>query len=258
MLDATFKGTKFSDVYFEIGRYFDDLVPKQEATKIDIPKIPGYLQLSKKFLNREITIMGVLYASSSSELLTRIENFRDFLYSPNPEQLIFNDKSDRYYLVEFQDKVELSKRREFVPLSLEFIANDPFAYAITENEVNKTNITTKGYIWNVSNAGQYYAYPLITITFNQNQSHIYIQNNSIIDCRFDISKSFSNGDVLEVDSKLMKILLNNVHSPAGFGDGGDSKAEFILLKTGNNEFEVGTDDATLNIDVKVNFRKTYL
>lgn len=257
-LDASFGAVNFSDKYFEVARYFDDLVPRQRATKINIPKVPGYIQLFKKFLPREILIRGILYATSASQLLTRIENFREFLYSSDPKQLIFNDKSTKYYLVEFQEKVELAKRREFVPLDLKFIANDPFGYATVANEVNKTSITTKGYIWDVINLGQYYAYPIITITFNQNQTHIYIQNNDIVDNRFDISKSFVNGNVLVINSKLMTITLDAVHSPAGFGDGGNSKAEFILLRVGNNEFEVSTDDATLDVDIKVNFNKTYL
>ena len=257
-LDVSFNAINFSDKYFEVARYFDKLLPGQRATKIDIPKVPGHTQLFKKFLPRKIPIWGVLKATSSAQLLTRIESFRSFLYFSEPKQLIFNDKPDRYYLAEFQDEVELAKRREFVPLQLEFIANDPFGYAITANEVNKTSITTKGYTWNVSNAGQYYAYTTITITFNQTQTHIYIRNNSIVDCRFDISKSFSNGNVLVVNSKTMVITLDASHSPAGFGDGGDEKAGLILLKTGNNEFEVSTDDATLNVDVKVNFNKTYL
>lgn len=257
-LDASLGEVNFSDKYFEIARYFDDLVPRQRATKINIPKVPGYTQLFKKFLPREISIRGILYATSASQLLTRIENFREFLYSSDPKQLIFNNKSTKYYLVEFQEKVELAKRREFVPLDLKFIANDPFGYAVEESEVDKTGITTKGYTWNVINLGQYYAYTTITITFNQSQTHIYIQNNNITDSRFDISKSFSNGNVLIVNSKTMKITLDAAHSPAGFGDGGDSKAGLILLRVGNNEFEVGTDDGTLDVDIKINFNKTYL
>jgi len=257
-LDISLKNVNFSNKYFEVARYIDDLLPRQSATKVDIPKVPGYTQLFKKFLPREIKIWGILYATSSAQLLTRIESFRDFLYSPDSEQLIFNNKSDRYYLVEFQEKVELAKRRDFVPLQLEFIANDPFGYAITGDEVNETGITVKGHTWNVSNAGQYYAYPTITITFNQSQTHIYIENNNITDSRFDISKSFTNGNVLVVNSKTMVITLGGVHSPAGFGDGGDGKADIILLRVGNNEFEVGTDDATLNVDIKINFNKTYL
>ena len=36
------------------------------------------------------------------------------------------------------------------------------------------------------------------------------------------------------------------------------KAEFIILRSGANEMQIGTDDATIKVDVNVFFRKTYL
>jgi len=257
-LDASLNGINFSTKYFEIGRYFDDLLPSQKRALIDIPGVPGYTQIKKKFLPREITIKGVLRATSSSQLITRIEDFVEFLYSDNDVQLIFNDKSDRYYWVQFVEKVELQKRGVFVPMSLKFIANDPFGYAVTADDNNENNITTKDHTWTISNGGQYYAYPVITITFNQDQTHIYIENKSISGNRFDISKAFSNGDSLEIDSKNMTIKLNGSNSPAGFGDGGTGSADFILLKKDDNTLQIGTDDASIDVDVNVNFRKVYL
>ncbi|MCL5069675.1 MAG: phage tail family protein, partial [Actinobacteria bacterium] len=103
-----------------------------------------------------------------------------------------------------------------------------------------------------------FAFPIIAITFKQSQTHIYLQNNNINDCRFDISKAFVSNDVLVLDTKTMSITLNDIYSPAGFGDGGTKKAEFIILRSGANEMQIGTDDATIKVDVNVFFRKTYL
>ncbi len=257
-LDFSFKAINASAKSFVTTRIINPPLARQIETIISIPKMVGYTQLSKKFINRDIKIEGMLKCTSPTDLITKIEAFSEFLFSEGDEQLIFNNQPDRYYNAQHIISIELLREEYYSMLTLMPNCNDPLGYAITADEVNKTGITTKGYTWNISNAGQYYAYPLITITFNQNQTHIYIQNNNITDSRFDISKSFSNGNVLKINSKTMKILLDSVHSPAGFGDGGDQKAEFILLKVGNNEFEVGTDDGTLNVDIKVNFNKTYL
>lgn len=257
-LDFSFKAINASAKSFVTTRIINPPLARQIETIISIPKMVGYTQLSKKFVNREIKVQGLLKCTSPTDLITKIEAFSDFLFNEEDEQLIFNNQATRYYNAQHIKTIELLREEFYAMLLLIFTCNDPLAYAITGDEVNETGITTKGYTWNINNVGQYYAYPTITITFNQSQTHIYIQNNNITGCRFDISKSFSNGDILKVNSKTMKILLDNVHSPAGFGDGGDEKAEFILLRVGNNELEVGTDDGTLNVDIKVNFNKTYL
>ncbi|MBA7479142.1 hypothetical protein ES707_14573 [subsurface metagenome] len=200
----------------------------------------------------------MLYGSSHANLITNIQNFSAFLFSETDQQLIFNNQSDRYFLAQHLRNIELVREPAHTLLDLRFTCNDPLAYAITADDDTKSNITTKGYQWTITNNGQYWAYPVCTITFNQVQTHIYLRNTTVDKCRFDISKSFISTDVLVINSKDLSIRLNDVNSPAGFGDGGDGKGEFILLKTSNNLIEVGTDDATLDVDVNINFRKIYL
>ena len=200
-LDASLGAVDFSTVNFELARYFISPMPKQKSVKVDIAGLPGYKQLSKKFLSRQITMLGILYADTKAQLITEIEDFSDFLYDDDPIQLIFNDKTDRYFLVEYQDQFELQKRGQFVPLKLKFICNDPFAYAVTADTDTQTGIVVDNTTFVIANSGHYYAYPTYTITFNQAQEHIYLQNNGISGNRFDISKSFSSADVLEIDCK---------------------------------------------------------
>lgn len=263
--DFSFNALNASAYYFETGSYFDDLLPSQRQYIIEVPKIPGFTQLSKGFESREIPVTGVLYASNEATLLTRIESLRGFLYYEVDKQLIFNDKTDRFYLAQHLEKIKMEKRGGgiFAPLQLIFTCNDPFGYAVTPDTITKTNVVTDGYQFTVTNNGQTYAWPIITITFHQPQTHIYMLNNNINDCRFDISKAFNTNDVLLIDSKTERITLNNVYSPAGFGDGGSALAEFIILRggiatLGDNLLEIGTDDATMNVSINVWFRKTYL
>jgi len=235
------------------------LTPASIIKEISIPRKDGIHFFDRTFDKRIIRIETLVKGTSISNLLDKIDNLNEFLYKSEPKKLIFSDENDKYFNALFANKTQVINRRIWhANIDLEFHCFDPFAYAVSGSEVNKTDITTKGYTWNVSNTGQYYAYPIITITFNQNQTHIYIQNNSVTGSRFDISKSFSNGNILVVNNKTMGVTLDGVYSPAGFGDGGDSKAEFILLRVGNNQFEVSTTDATLNVDIKTNFNKTYL
>lgn len=258
-LDFSYNSINASSVYFEAAEYIDDLLPEQDEVTIDIPKISGVTQLLKKFKPRDIAINGVLKGTTKADLLTRADGLKEFLYNAEDQRLIFNDKTDRFYMAQFLRKIKLQKRGGgfFAPLRLEFRANDPFGYAVTADSTTVTN-KTKGYTWSITNSGQYYAFPIITVTFHQSQTHFYIANNDIVGCRIDITKAFANTNVLVIDTKAMSIKLNTVRSPAGIGDGGSGKAEFIILSKGTDELEIGTDDATLNVDVNVWFRKTYL
>ena len=84
-----------------------------------------------------------------------------------------------------------------------------------------------------------------------------LQNDGIDDNRFDISKTFEIADELEIDCKNGTIKLNSVDSPIGLGDGGSELAEWVLLAKGNNSITVGTDDATIDIDINITFNKVY-
>lgn len=257
MWDFTFKGISALTLGFTtFKKYIPDL-PDVEETNISIPGIDGINQLKKKFGSRIIPVKGILEGISYADLLIKIDAFKEFLYSDGDEQLIFNDQLDRYYLAQKLKNEEIDREAFLCDRLLKFKCNDPFAYAITADDDTQYN-ATKGHQWPIANNGRYWVRPVCTITFNQVQTHIYLRNTTVDGCRFDISKSFVNTDVLVINSKNLSIRLNDVNSPAGFGDGGDGKGAFILFKKGNNLMEIGTDDDDLDVDVNINFRKTYL
>jgi len=252
--DFSFNGVNASTKYFELGRYFDSM-PEQAETIIDMPD-DGDLQASKKFKSKIIPVNGVLYANSSAELITRIQDFLDYLRYDTDVRLIFNDKADRYYNAQYLDSMELGERGIFVPMELRFKCNKPFAYGITAI-TDHQDITVNETTYLINNTGHYYAYPVITITFNQPQTHIYVENNSFLNNRFDISKSFVATDVLVVDCKAKTIFLNSAHNPAGFGTGGSALAKWIVFAKGNNQLEIGTDDGTIDVDIDISFEPVY-
>lgn len=258
MWDFTFKGISALTLGFTtFKKYIPDL-PEVEETNISIPGIDGISQLKKKFGNRIIPVGGILEGISYADLITKIEAFKEFLYSDEDEELIFNDQLDRYYNAQKLENEEVNRKATSCDRLLKFKCNDPFDYAIEQDDINEIGIVDDGHQWNIPNGGQYYAYPILTITFNQAQTHIYVSNTSIEECRFDISKAFEINDVLEINSKDMTIKLNADDSPAGFGDGGEGALEYIILRKDNNWLEIGTDDGNIDVDVNVTFRKVYL
>ena len=256
--DFSFDGVNASTKGFSTFKVYIPDLPNIKEAIIDIPQKPGLTQIGKEFKARIIKIEGILEGSSFADLLVKIDDFKLFVFSETDKQLIFNTQTDRYYLAQKIKNEEINREATSCDRFLRFKCNDPFGYAIAADDDIEEGIVVKDTVWDITNNGQYYAYPIITITFNQVQSHIYLENNSISGNRFDISKGFVATDELEIDSKDMIIRLNDAHSPAGFGDGGTGSIDFIILKRGVNQLQIGTDDGSIDVDVNVNFRKVYL
>ena len=257
-LDTSFNTTNLSTLGFETQMIIKPLMPEQSEVSISIPKVSGTIQISKKFTKNTLIVIGTLTGTSYDDLITKIEALAAFLYGDTDKEIIFSNQSDRYWNGQFLEKIDLDKRNtRKAKIALIFNCNDPFAYDETP-DTDDQNITVNGDTYIIANSGHYYAYPVITITFNQAQTHIYVENNSIEGNRFDISKSFETDDELEIDCKNGTVKLNGSASYAGFGDGGQELAELILLAIGDNEIEVGSDDATIDISINITFRKTYL
>lgn len=258
LFDASFDGTNLSTKGFNCFDIKKPHIPKQKLSTIDIPKRNGNIISSKKFTQNKLVLYGYVKNDSYDDLTTALGNLAAFLFSDTDKKLISSKQTDRYWYVQYLDYEIVDQKDDYATVTLNFdCIEDPFAYDTTATTDSQT-ITSSGTTYVVANAGHTYAFPEITFTFNQSQSHIYIANNAITDNRFNISKSFASSDVLVVDCKNGTIKLNGVSSPAGFGDGGSELAEWIMLAVGNNELEVGTDDATINVDVDLSFEKPYL
>jgi len=260
LINASFGGINLSDYAFYCYDFKKPLMPQQKQTTADIPQRPGLIQLSKKFSGYYLDLYGFIQAASHSDLISKINALAGFLYSDTDKELILSNENDRYWNCQYLDYEEVDQFDDYTILKLSFTCNDPLAYAVTPDTDSQT-ITVLNSTFNLTNSGHYYTHPTFTITFNQAQTHVYIENQTIEDCRFDISGSFVTGDVLVVNCKTGVITLNGTEYYSGFGTGGDGTYEFIKLAFGdsaNNLICVGTDDADINIDVDTEWEKTYL
>jgi len=258
-LDFTLNGTLASDKGFTTHNVDKDILAQMDRVFTEFNNYPGATEISRKFPKRIVGCDGRLVGSSYSNLITSIiPAFSVYLYTSGDVRLKFSDESDRFFNAQFYRFRKVQKFSRYRLMDLEFICAWPFAEDVTADD-NTVSSPSNGQTWTETNSGHYYAYPTITITFNQTQSHIYISNTSISGNRIDISKSFVDTDVLVLNSRTLNITLNDAYSPAGLGDGGTGKCEFPILDyEDTNTFQVGTDDDTLDVDVNINFRKQYL
>ena len=261
LFDAEFDGTDLSTKSFYCYDIKKPLSPQQRQSIIDIPKRPGLIPATKKFTTNTLILYGFIECTNYDDLTSKVEELAAFLYSDVDKELITSKQLDRYWNVQYLDSPIIEQRDNYALVNLEFNCNDPFAYDITPDSEPDTSpdswIDVKDETFIIANSGHYYARPVITITFNQAQTHIYVQNNNVVGNRFDIAKAFGIGSILEIDSENETIKLNGALNPIGLGDGGQGKAEFIILASGNNEIQVGTGDEDIDISINLNWRKVY-
>jgi len=258
-LNATWDGTSMATKGWTGHNVERDVLASEERYSLDAPGRDGITEVRKKFPARIIKYEGRLTGSSYANLTgTIIPAFSSFMYNDSDVKLIFADEATKYFNAQVQ-KINATRMESlFRFYDIFFICNDPFSYNTTADTDTQSSVVVDDTTFTVANSGHYYAYPTFTITFNQAQEHIYIQNNCISGNRFDISKSFASADELIINGKTGVITLNGSNSPAGFGDGGDSKAEWVVLATGDNELQVGTDDVSIDVDILTSFEKVYL
>jgi predicted phage tail component-like protein len=254
--DFSFDGVDVSTKDFNCISFLKGVMPPQKIESYSPPKWPGHIFVDKKFEPRPIRIRGYIEADNHTVLLTAVEDLGEFLYSDIDKQLILGNQVDRYYNAQYIDHQYIELKRDYALLEIEFSCQDPFAYAVTPDTDNQT-ITVNDSDYVVNNGGSYYSFPVITVTFNQAQTHIYIRNNNITGNRLDISRTFGSGKELEIDCKNRIVEYDGSVSYLGFGDGGDDSAEWLKLARGNNQLFVGTDDGSIDIDVDLEWNKVY-
>tara|TARA_Y100000310_G_scaffold345106_2_gene461840 strand:+ start:1014 stop:1799 length:786 start_codon:yes stop_codon:yes gene_type:complete len=258
-VNATWDGTSMATKGWTGHNINKDVLGNQKRFTLDPPDRDGVIEVRKKFPARTIRYEGRLTGTSYNNLVQSIiPAFSTFMYNDSDVQLIFADETDRYFNAQVQEMRATRMESLFRFYDIYFICSDPFSYDTTPDTDSQAGITVDETSYSINNGGHYFVYPTITITFNQIQTHIYIQNNTVTNNRFDISKSFEAADVLVIDCKAGTIKLNGSHSPAGFGDGGSTLAEWIVFAVGGNQVEVGTDDPSIDVDVDLSWNKVYL
>ena len=258
-LNATFDGTSMATKGWTGHNVERAVLDTQKRYLLDPPDRDGSVEVNKKFPPRIIKYTGRLTGTSYANLTgTIIPAFSAFMYKDSDVKLIFADEATRYFNAQVQSMKDTKMESLFRFYDINFICADPFSYDSTATTDTQSSVTADDTTYNVTNGGHYYAFPVVTITFNQDQAHVYLQNNNVSGNRFDVSKTFVTNDVLKIDCKNKTIKLNDVHAPAGFGDGGSESADWLTLATGVNELQVGTDDISIDIDVALSFEKVYL
>ena len=205
-----------------------------------------------KIKPKKLLVKWVLTASSSSELEDLIDNMKyallqdqETLTYTKPNWVVINTTASCTSLRVLRENYHIT----FVPVEIEFTILDPFLYGVEVNEVTDS--------WNTSDFSgtisvtkwNYEAYPIFYITYNSATSCTSL-SVTLNWQTITIADTFSNGDLIMINSKTKEVTINSV-------DGQDYTGEFPSLPLGDTTYSVDSD-WTFNIDLLIQRYDTYV
>lgn len=205
-----------------------------------------------KIKPKRLIVEGVLTADSASDLESAIDQMKYTLLQS--QKTLTYTKQNGVVLQTIASCTNITIKRlpyhiTYVPVSIEFTILSPFLYG-----VNVTEVTNYGNTSNFSGTctvikWDYEAYPVCYITYNSASSCTSLSLD-IGGAEITINKTFSNGDIIIIDSKNKLVTVNSV-------SGQDYEGEFQTLPLGDVPYSV-TSDGTFNIDLVIQRYDTYV
>lgn len=201
---------------------------------------------------KRLLIEWVLTAASSSELETVIDAMKYALLQN--EQTLTYTKPNNVVVQGTASCTRLAVNRKpyhitFVPVSIELTVLDGFLYDTEVNEVTDSG-NTSNFSWTISVTGwNYEVRPIFVFTYNSATSCTSLS----LTCNWEtitVSDTFSNGDIIIIDSKNKDVTINSVSWQ-------DYTWEFPSLPLGDTSYSV-TSDGTFNISLVVQRYNTYV
>jgi predicted phage tail component-like protein len=230
-MSFTFKGIS-SDGFLKVTGVGYSVLPPSELQVLELAGMSGAKFVEKTDGVKEISVSYVLQATSEVDLMAKMRSMAGWLDSKTPEQLIFSNESDKYYLAMVTGSTEIEQFAGNVGIgTLTFICFDPYAYSITENTLTLVNNATTTLDLTCTAP----VYPVFTMTCIANSSLLKLKKNwetetDAVSPYLEVTGTFVIGDVLVFDTFTGKVTLNG----ALFMQGLSLESQFFTLTKGRN------------------------
>jgi predicted phage tail component-like protein len=151
-----------SEGIFEIADVKRPLLPSLEDTTMKIIGRPGLINFGQQIGTRNIEVEIIMISNDFVSFRSLAEQVATFLYSPDPEELIFSDEPDRVYFARLSGDTEIDQILKYGRGTLSFVCFDPFKYAANETVLLDSNVLS-GEVVSINNGGNQPVKPLAKI-----------------------------------------------------------------------------------------------
>jgi predicted phage tail component-like protein len=215
------------------------ILPPARLSQEEIPGRPGVYVFRSELGPRTIRLRCKFRASSLAGLLSLARDIGKWLQPYRDGQLILDEEPDKYYRARLAKEITATVRVAYGEFEAEFLAADPFAYAVADDEFNTTSSP-----FSFSRRGTAASNPLIRLTGTSsggsNKLKLQVNGRGWV----AYSGALSSGQKLQLDIDRLTATVvdaSNIYVRNALGDISGADLTSLRLEPGQNSIEVAVE-----------------
>lgn len=165
MANPTFNNFSLQDSNYLTEEIEYRTFPTRMLNVKQIARRPGTKLLGAEYAEKRIRLIGHVIGSSSSDLITKIDNLHKNLAVKEGELIVETNRT-YHATVSSLSIADPHYSQTYVPFEAEFVASDPFAYSPMFTLQGTVASGTSNGTFPVTISGSVFAEPTLTINFN--------------------------------------------------------------------------------------------
>lgn len=158
---------------FVKGNIRTPMFPAISQTLLTVPGRAGSYDFGNVIGNRTITFDYFIIYTNKADLMTKIRQFGEWLYSENAEQLELIKDPNKFYYAKVTGETSYSEDIRAGRGTVTFLCTDPYVYAAEQTQ----NLDVDG-ITTITNNGGTDATPVLEYTFNQDTTYFSVDTGN--------------------------------------------------------------------------------
>lgn len=229
--------------------------PESSVQTTTLAEADGALVVQQKFKSKTYSIEGVIRRNTIPELETALDEFKAAMAVKNQAfDVDYASDIRRYLSYATTVIIARSPRNTSAGFSVAFVCPDGVGWSVDSTAlISPTGITTSSVGIPITTQGTYKVEPLTTVTFNTvtggTSKTVTISNGTSLR-GISVTRNWTTGDVLEIDSLKMSVYVNN--QPVDF------TGQFPKWDVGTSELQYLDDLATRDVTIKSSYTRRWL
>lgn len=237
-------------------RLIQDNTPVRDFDTVAVPRGDGEILTGDFWRKKTVKIKGILKKSTNEELEALIDSMKKALAVAEGNLDIKVAGVYRRYKASLSTGNSMFEDRQgyhitFCPFEAEFVCLEPYAKSINYNSMGGFGITDLIFEDSVNNGGTVRAKPVIILNIiaASGITAISFRNNTTGE-EIKLTQSINPGDLITFDSEALAVILNGANQ--------DYTGSFPILETDDNSFTIEATGASIEYDLTVKHKTTYL
>lgn len=189
-------------------------MPDVQIKSIDLARSDGGVQTTSRVGSRTVLVEGQIKTLTKPELIAAIDNLKAYLYQAKGELVVTDEDGITRTFEATPQRVSITRARGAATqaaFSISFYCPKPYSVSGTTTLLN-TTVTTSPANYGISVPGSYPASPIIRLTISSITAGVQTitVKNDAEDRGIAITRSFSAGDVIEIDTATKNVYVNTI------------------------------------------------